>query len=99
MIMTAGMIDANQALQYNLVNHVVSQEELLDFAEKLAGKIMRNSLVAISSAIKAVNANYETGVNGFETEINEFGSCFGTADFEEGTSAFLNKRKADFPGN
>ncbi len=99
MIMTAGMIDANQALQYNLVNHVVSQEELLDFAEKLAGKIMRNSLVAISSAIKAVNANFETGVNGFETEINEFGACFGTADFKEGTSAFLNKRKADFPGN
>ena len=99
MIMTAGMIDANQALQYNLVNHVVSQEELLDFAEKLAGKIMRNSLVAISSAIKAVNANFETGVNGFETEIHEFGACFGTADFKEGTSAFLNKRKADFPGN
>ncbi len=99
MIMTAGMIDANQALQYSLVNHVVSQEELLDFAENLAGKIMRNSLVAISSAIKAVNANYETGVNGFETEIAEFGWCFGTADFKEGTSAFLNKRKADFPGN
>lgn len=99
MIMTAGMIDANQALQYNLVNHVVSQEELLEFAEKLAGKIMRNSLVAISSAIKAVNANYETGINGFETEINEFGRCFGTADFVEGTTAFLNKRKADFPGN
>lgn len=99
MIMTAGMIDANQALQYNLVNHVVSQEELLDFAEGLATKIMRNSLVAISSAIKAVNANYETGVNGFETEIDEFGRCFGTADFKEGTTAFLNKRKADFPGN
>ncbi len=98
MIMTAGMIDANQALQYNLVNHVTSQEELLEFAEKLAGKIMKNSLVAIKSAIKAVNANYEDGVNGFETEIEEFGRCFGTADFEEGTSAFLNKRKADFPG-
>jgi len=98
MIMTAGMIDANQALQYNLVNHVVAQEELIEFAEKLAGKIMRNSLVAISSAIKAVNANFETGVNGFEVEVEEFGNCFGTADFKEGTSAFLNKRKADFPG-
>jgi enoyl-CoA hydratase len=99
MIMTAGMIDADQALQYNLVNQVVAQEELLDLAKKIAGKIMRNSLVAISSAIKAVNANYETGVNGFETEIDEFGWCFGTADFKEGTTAFLNKRKADFPGN
>ena len=98
MIMTAGMIDAQQALQYNLVNHVVSQEDLLDFAEELAGKIMKNSLVAISAAIRAVNANYEDGVNGFEVEVNEFGHSFGTDDFKEGTSAFLNKRKADFPG-
>ncbi|WP_373057313.1 enoyl-CoA hydratase/isomerase family protein [Zunongwangia sp. H14] len=98
MIMTAGMIDANQALQYNLVNHVTEQTELLDFAEKLAEKIMKNSLVAISAAIKAINANYEAGVNGFDTEIEEFGNCFGTEDFKEGTSAFLHKRKAEFPG-
>lgn len=98
MIMTAGMIDANQALQYNLVNHVTTQEELIGFAEAIAQKIMKNSLVAIRSAIKAVNANYEDGVNGFEVEIEEFGRCFGTADFQEGTSAFLSKRKADFPG-
>lgn len=98
MIMTAGMIDANQALQYNLVNHVTTQEELLDFAENIASKILKNSLVAIKGAIKAVNANYEAGVNGFEREIEEFGRSFGTEDFKEGTSAFLSKRKADFPG-
>lgn len=98
MIMTAGMIDANQALQYNLVNHVVSQEDLLPFAHDLAEKILRNSLVAIASAIKAVNANYTDGINGFDVEIEEFGNSFGTEDFREGTSAFLNKRKADFPG-
>ncbi|WP_299433907.1 enoyl-CoA hydratase-related protein [uncultured Aquimarina sp.] len=98
MIMTAGMIDANQALNYGLVNHVVSQEELLPLAEKLAGKIGRNSSVAIGAAISAVNAAYEDGVNGFKTEIKEFGNCFGTEDFKEGTTAFLEKRKADFPG-
>ena len=98
MIMTAGMIDANQALQYNLVNHVVEPDELLEFAEELARKIMKNSMVAICAAIKSINANYEAGVNGFDTEINEFGRSFGTEDFKEGTSAFLNKRKADFPG-
>jgi len=98
MVMTAGMIDANTAKDYGLVNHVVSQEELLPLAEKIAGKIMRNSSVAISKSIKAVNANYKDGVNGFETEIKEFGNCFGTEDFKEGTTAFLEKRKADFPG-
>lgn len=98
MIMTAGMIDANQALDYGLVNHVVTQEELLPLCKKIAGKIMRNSSVAIKSAIKAINANYSEGVNGFDIEIEEFGNCFGTDDFKEGTTAFLEKRKADFPG-
>ena len=99
MIMTAGMIDADQALNYGLVNHVKSQEELLSFCYDLAGKIMRNSSVAIAKAIKAINANYKDGKNGFKVEIKQFGKCFGTDDFKEGTSAFLQKRKANFPGN
>lgn len=98
MIMTAGMIDANQALNYGLVNHVTSQEELLPLAKSIAEKIMRNSTVAIAAAIRSVNANYKDGVNGFLVEVEEFGNCFGTADFKEGTTAFLEKRKANFPG-
>lgn len=98
MIMTAGMIDANQALEYGLVNHVTSEDELIPLAEQLAGKIMRNSSVAIKGAIKAINANYKDGIDGFKTEIKQFGKCFGTEDFKEGTTAFLEKRKADFPG-
>ena len=98
MVMTAGMIDSTQALNYGLVNHVVKQEELLPLCEKIAGKIMRNSSVAIAEAIRAINANYEDGVNGFDVEIESFGNCFGTEDFTEGTTAFLEKRKANFPG-
>lgn len=98
MVMTAGMIDANQALNYGLVNHVVEQEELIPLAEKIASKIMRNSSVAIKKAIKAINANYEDGKDGYKVEIKQFGKCFGTADFVEGTTAFLEKRKAEFPG-
>lgn len=98
MIMTAGMIDANTALEYGLINHLVAQEELLPLAQKIASKIMRNSSVAIGAAISAVNAGYREGVDGFEAEIEAFGNCFGTEDFTEGTTAFLEKRKADFPG-
>jgi len=98
MVMTAGMIDANQALNYGLVNHVTEAEDLMPFAEKIASKIMRNSSVAIKAAIKSINANYKDGVDGFKTEIKQFGKCFGTEDFTEGTTAFLEKRKANFPG-
>lgn len=96
LIMTATMIDAQKALTYGLVNYVVSQEELLPLCEKLASKISNNSSVAISYAIKAVNAGFKNDKDGFEEEINAFGSCFGTFDFKEGTTAFLEKRKANF---
>ena len=99
MIMTAGMISAEDAKNCGLVNHVTIQEELMLLAEKIASKILRNSPVAISAAILAVNANFEDGVNGFDTEINAFGDCFGTEDFKEGTTAFLEKRKPNFSGN
>jgi enoyl-CoA hydratase len=99
MIMTAGMITAEDAYRTGLVNHVVPQAELLAFCNGIAERILKNSPVAISQAIKAVNANFKDGVNGYETEIKSFGKCFGTEDFKEGTSAFLEKRKAEFKGN
>ena len=98
MIMTATMIDAETAKNYGLVNHVVPQAELLAFAKSIASKITNNSSVAISNAIEAVNANFKNGINGYEVEIRNFGKSFGTEDFKEGTTAFLEKRKAEFPG-
>ena len=96
MIMTGAMITAEDAKSYGLVNHVVEQENLILLCEKLATKIVRNSSQAISKAIEAVNANYTSGVNGYEVEIENFGVSFGTEDFEEGTTAFLEKRKPNF---
>ena len=96
MITTAGMISAEDAKSWGLINHLCAQEELLSIAEKIASKIMRNSPMAITKAIKAVNAGFKDGVNGFEVEKKEFGNCFESEEFKEGTKAFLEKRKANF---
>jgi enoyl-CoA hydratase len=99
MILTAAMITAEEANLYGLVNHVVPQNQLIEFCQGLAQKIIKNAPVALSEAIQAVNASFDKTKNGYETEINAFGRLFGTADFKEGTKAFLEKRKANFRGN
>lgn len=98
MILTATMITAAEAKEYGLVNHVVPQVELIEFCQGLAQKIIKNAPVALSEAIMAINASVDKTKNGFEQEINAFGRLFGTADFKEGTTAFLEKRKANFSG-
>jgi len=98
MVTTAGMISAEEAMKWGLVNHVVPQPELLPLAEKIASKILANSPNAISAAMRAINANFTDGINGYQVEIEEFGKCFGTPEFKEGTGAFLEKRKANFRG-
>lgn len=96
MIMTANMIDATTALQYGLVNHVVEIENLLEQTNTIAQKICKNSSSAITNAIISINANYKNGIDGFATEIENFGKCFANPDFKEGTTAFLEKRKPEF---
>ena len=96
MILTGKMISATEAFNYGLVNHVCPQDELLEACGRIAGKINKNSSQAIGRAIKAINACYHEGTNGFNSEIELFASCFETEDFVEGTDAFLEKRKPNF---
>lgn len=90
------MISAETALSYGLVNKIAPQNELLDSCINIANKIVRNSPIGISAAIESVNAGFKDGVNGYDIEISSFGNCFGTDDFVEGTTAFLEKRKPKF---
>jgi enoyl-CoA hydratase len=95
MILSAGMIKSDKALASGLFNKVVPQPELLATCQKLGEKIASNSGYAIGKAIESVNAS-TLGKKGFAIEINNFGDCFGTEDFKEGTKAFMEKRKPDF---
>jgi enoyl-CoA hydratase len=94
MILTGEMISAEQAYKYGLINYVIEEDGLLPKAEELLNKILSRSPLAVAAAIKAVNAAMPD--TGFTTEIDAFGACFGTDDFKEGTTAFLNKRSPEF---
>jgi enoyl-CoA hydratase len=92
------MIDAHEAYRLGLVNHVVSQDELLIKANEILNKIIAKSPVAVEGVIKCVNAFFTDGVNGNKFEIDIFAHCFGKDDFKEGTTAFFEKRKPNFTG-
>jgi enoyl-CoA hydratase len=100
LMMTADMINAEEARSLGLVNHVVSTpEELIPKCEEILGKILQKAPVAISMVIDSVMAYYKKDENGYQTEANSFSICCKSEDFKEGTTAFLEKRKADFKGN
>lgn len=101
MLISASMIDAATALQYGLVNHITTVEELLSKAISILEVINRKAPVAVAKCIECANLAENTDgnvKNGFEAEADLFGECFITEDMKEGTSAFLEKRKASFKG-
>lgn len=96
--LTADMMNAQQALELGLVNYVTTPEQLIPKCVEILEKIKTKSPMAVKHALTAMNAFYAEGVDGFKAEITEFGKCFATDDFKEGTAAFLEKRKASFKG-
>jgi enoyl-CoA hydratase len=98
LLVSANMIDAQEAKQLGLVNKVTSPETLLEETKKILGTINSKAPLAVAGCIKAANAVFDETKNGFDTELEEFGNCFVTEDMKEGTTAFLEKRKAVFSG-
>lgn len=98
LLMTADMIDAQEAYRLGLVNAVVPAGEEVAAAEAMLQKIAAKAPLAIAGVIASVNAYYQHDEDGFDREVSEFGLTAGTEDFREGASAFLEKRKAGFSG-
>ncbi len=98
LLISAQMIDANEAKQLGLVNYVSTPETLLEHTKKILELINNKAPLAVAGCIKAANAVFDESRDGYALEIEEFGNAFVTEDMKEGVSAFLEKRKANFTG-
>jgi len=99
LILSGRTIDAKEALEIGLVNRVVPLSELAGACEKLAQEIMANAPLALQYSIQAVNQGLDQALDaGLKTEAGLFGKTFASEDSQEGTKAFLEKRKANFKG-
>ncbi|MFD1629618.1 enoyl-CoA hydratase/isomerase family protein [Pseudopedobacter beijingensis] len=97
LVLTANRINAEEAKSLSLVSQVVLPEYLIETSKQWMSQVLSQSPEAISSAIKAINAFYKEDRDaGFNTEVEEFSTCFLTTNYTEGVDAFINKRKPQF---
>ena len=94
------MMSAQQALDWGLVSSVHEPKRLVEAVEKLAAKLSRSAPQAMHAIIDSINQGLDLPIEaGLSIESNRFALCCATNDMKEGTSAFLQKRKAEFKGN
>ncbi len=99
MNLMGGMIDANRAYEIGLVNKVVAQDELTATVEKMAKQLTFSAPVAMQCIIDSINHGAECNLTeGLQFEAKAFAVTCSTQDMKEGTTAFLEKRKANFTG-
>jgi enoyl-CoA hydratase/carnithine racemase len=99
LVLAGEMITAQEAYRIGLVNEVTAPADLISRAEAIAHKIIANAPLAVQYAMEAVNKGMEmTLAEGLYLEATLFGLCCATEDKKEGTTAFLEKRQAQFKG-
>src|SRR5258706_3121007 len=99
LILTADMIDAQEAYRIGLVNEIVTKDNLIPRAEAILNKINAKAPAAIKLAIEAANPGLDVSLaEGLDIEAALFTQCFATEDRKEGVAAFREKRKPNFKG-
>lgn len=99
MMMTGDMVNAEEAKQMGMINHLVAtKEDGLRKAREILNKIFKNAPQAVGMVVNCVNSVFLYDEDGYQTEANSFANCCGSKDFIEGTTAFLEKRKPEFTG-
>lgn len=97
LLMTADMIDAQEAHRVGLVEKIVAPDALIPTCEEIAQKIISNAPIAVGIAKKTMNKAFDVDIHTASVlEVEAFTSTFGSYDKTEGMTAFLEKRKADF---
>jgi enoyl-CoA hydratase/carnithine racemase len=99
LILSGGMISAQEAYRIGLVNEIVPATNLITRAEAILKQISANAPIAVKFALEVTNKGLETSQSeGLLLEASYFGLCAATEDKKEGTSAFLEKRSPQFRG-
>ena len=99
LIFTGDQISAEEAASIGLVNRVVSPQQLMAEARRLAERIARQGPVAVARAKAAINQALQTSLDaGLAFELEAVPLTFGTEDKDEGMTAFLERRKPEFKG-
>ncbi len=97
--LTGEIVDAREALRIGLVERVVPAGELMTEAKRIAHTIASKAPLAIAACKRAIDGGVHLSIDdALDLEAREFAALIESADFKEGSSAFLEKRKARFTG-
>ncbi len=99
LLLTGRIFDAEEALRLGLANEIVTPENLMTRARELAATLMQNSPNSLRATKKLLNDHARAELDQhIEAAIRENAGVRGTADFREGISSFLEKRKPVWTG-
>ncbi len=99
LLLTGRIFDAEEALRIGLINEIIPPEKLMDRARALAAELMENSPLSLAYTKRLLTEHARAELDAqIEAAIRENAGIRSTADFREGITSFLEKRKPEWTG-